>query len=94
MAKGLLGSRFNKEPRRSRNLMGMRSSFGIDAPEFERTRPETERHIFAMCKGERTRKKAKNGFSKEQAGSIGNTIVTKRFSNSRLTCVCKSRKWN
>lgn len=47
--------------------------------------------VFSICKGERTAKKAKNTFSKEQAGTIGSIIVTKRFSNSRLTCVCKSR---
>ena len=48
-------------------------------------RPETERYIFAMCKGERTRKKAKNAFSKEEAGTCGNIIVTKRFSKRRAT---------
>ena len=92
MAKGILGSRYNREPRK-RNVMGIYSSVGIAMPEPE-PRPETERYIFAMCKGERTRKKAKNAFSKEEAGTCGNIIVTKRFSNSRLTCVCKTRNWN
>ncbi len=93
MAKGLLGSRYNKEPRR-KNVMGIYSSFGMTMPETQPTRPETERYIFATCKGERTRKKAKNTFSKEEAGTCGNIIVTKRFRNSRLTCVCKTRNWN
>ena len=49
--------------------------------------------MFAIGKGQRSAKKAKNGFSKEEAGTIGSTILTKRFSNSRLTCVCKSKKY-
>lgn len=93
MAKGLLGSRYKLEPRRKRNIVGVCSSVGA-MPEYEPARPETERYIFAMCKGERTRKKAKNAFSKEEAGTCGNIIVTKRFSNSRLTCVCKTRNWS
>lgn len=47
--------------------------------------------LFAACKGVRCAKKAKNSASKEKAGTIGNTITTKRFAGSRLTCVCKSR---
>lgn len=47
--------------------------------------------IFEECKGERSPKKAKNRASKEAAGTIGRTIVVKRFEGSRLTCVCKSR---
>lgn len=38
--------------------------------------------------------RVKNAYSREEAGTVGNIIVTKRFSNSRLTCVCKSRNWN
>lgn len=46
--------------------------------------------MFAMGKGQLQPKKAKNGYSREQAGTIGRTIVVKRFEGSRLTCVCKS----
>ena len=46
--------------------------------------------MFYLGKGERSPKKAKNRASKEQAGTIGRTIVVKRFEGSRLTCVCKS----
>ena len=52
---------------------------------------EVKERIFEECKGARSPKKAKNRASKEQAGTIGRTIVTKRFEGSRLTCVCKSR---
>ena len=47
--------------------------------------------MFAIGKGQRSAKKAKNGYSKEQAGTIGSMVVTKRFSGSRLTCVCKCK---
>ena len=51
---------------------------------------ESGRKMFAMGKGQPQPKKAKNRASKEQAGTIGRTIVVKRFEGSRLTCVCKS----
>jgi CO dehydrogenase nickel-insertion accessory protein CooC1 len=50
-----------------------------------------ERAIFEQCKHTRTQKRAKNTFSKEEFGTCGTYIATKRFLNSRLTCVCKSR---
>lgn len=46
--------------------------------------------MFAMGKGQPQPKKAKNTASSEKAGTIGRTIVVKRFEGSRLTCVCKS----
>ena len=46
--------------------------------------------MFYLGQGVRQPKKAKNRASKEAAGTIGRTIVVKRFPNSRLTCVCKS----
>ena len=52
---------------------------------------QIERNAFEIGKGVRIRKRAKNTFSKEEAGTCGTYIATKRFSNSRLTCVCKSR---
>lgn len=52
---------------------------------------ENRRRMFNEGKGLLQPKKAKNGASREQAGTIGRTIVVKRFEGSRLTCVCKSR---
>jgi hypothetical protein len=52
---------------------------------------QIERNAFEIGKGTRIRKRAKNTFSKEEFGTCGTYITTKRFSNSRLTCVCKSR---
>lgn len=48
--------------------------------------------MFYLGQGVRSPKKAKNRASKEAAGTIGRTIVVKRFEGSRLTCVCKSLK--
>lgn len=50
----------------------------------------TTDEIFQAGKGQRTRKKCKNSYSREQAGTIGRVVTVKRFENSRLTCVCKS----
>lgn len=50
-----------------------------------------ERNAFEIGKGTKQPKKAKNKFSKEEFGTCGTYIATKRFPNSRLTCVCKSR---
>jgi hypothetical protein len=52
---------------------------------------DIERNAFEIGKGVKQPKKAKNKFSKEEFGTCGTYIATKRFSNSRLTCVCKSR---
>lgn len=51
---------------------------------------ERRGEMFYLGKGERSPKKAKNRASTESAGTIGRTIVVKRFEGSRLTCVCKS----
>ena len=50
-----------------------------------------ERNAFEIGKGKRMQKKVHNSFSKEEFGTCGTYIATRRFSNSRLTCVCKSR---
>lgn len=52
---------------------------------------QIERNAFEIGKGTKQPKKAKNTFSKEEFGTCGTYIATKRFPNSRLTCVCKSR---
>ena len=51
---------------------------------------ENRGEMFYLGQGVRQPKKAKNRASKEQAGTIGRSIVVKRFEGSRLTCVCKS----
>lgn len=51
---------------------------------------EGGRRMFFECQTARSPKKAKNRASKEAAGTIGRSIVVKRFEGSRLTCVCKS----
>ena len=56
----------------------------------EPMRIESRGRMFYEGQGVRQPKKAKNRASKEQAGTIGRTIVVKRFEGSRLTCVCKS----
>lgn len=57
----------------------------------EPMRKETRAEIFFAGKGVRQPKKAKNRASSEAMGTIGCRIVVKRFANSRMTCVCKSR---
>ena len=52
---------------------------------------ETRADMFFACQGVRSPKKAKNRASSEAMGTIGRRIVVKRFANSRMTCVCKSR---
>ena len=52
---------------------------------------ESERTIFAACKGTRTPKKARNNVWSQQCGSMGNYIRTNRFENSYITIVTKSR---
>lgn len=51
---------------------------------------ENRGEMFYLGQGVRQPKKAKNRASKEAAGTIGRSIVVKRFEGSRLTCVCKS----
>lgn len=57
----------------------------------EPMRKETRADIFFAGQGVRSPKKAKNRASSETMGTIGSRIVVKRFANSRMTCVCKSR---
>lgn len=55
-------------------------------------RLDMEHAIFEQCKRTRTRKRVKNTFSREEAGTCGTHITIKRWDNSRLTCVCKSSR--
>ena len=54
---------------------------------------ETRADMFFAGQGVRSPKKAKNRASSEAMGTIGRRIVVKRFANSRVTCVCKSRAY-
>lgn len=91
MAKGVLGSRFNEPPKRRQ--MGVYSSVGKGESVPARMRPENiERTIGSFC-ARPSRRRVRNPYSREEAGTIGNIIVTKRFSNSRLTCVCKTHNY-
>ena len=91
MAKGLLGSRFNEPPKRKR--MGVYSSTSMESAP-RRERPENIERTFGLFMARPSKGCVKNAYSREEAGTVGNIIVTKRFSNSRLTCVCKSRNWS
>ena len=53
-----------------------------------------ETDVFDKCKQARpSRRKCHESASKEEAGRIGNVTITKRFGNSRLICVCSTKKW-
>ena len=54
---------------------------------------DIERNAFEIGKGVRIRKRAKNTFSKEEAGTCGTYVRTMRFENSYTTKVCKSRMY-
>lgn len=78
--RGMVGRTMESDRRRVR-----RETMGDTMPVLE-----SGRKMFYECQGVRSPKKAKNSVSREQAGTIGRTIVVKRFEGSRLTCVCKS----
>ena len=51
-------------------------------------------HAFQGCRGKKTHISGSHKPSpdmRDGVGTVGTQIVTKRFDNSRLTCVCKSR---
>ena len=54
--------------------------------------PVEDRNIFAECKVARQGKqRVRNNVFAERCGRVPSQIVVRRFSNSRLTCVCKSK---
>ena len=58
----------------------------------EMRQPMYGRNVFEQGRDRRPDKgKAKNRYSREEAGTIKNAIVVHRFEGSRLTCVCKSK---
>ena len=54
-------------------------------------RPESEREIFAVCKGVRTRNRVRDHV--RENGTVKSITCTKRFANSRLTCVYKRKEY-
>ena len=52
-----------------------------------------ECNVFDACKQARPKKKWHNRASTIEAGTAKNMTVTKRFRNSRLTCVCNAKVW-
>lgn len=58
----------------------------------EAREPMYGRNMFEQGQDRRPEKgKTKNHYSREEYGTIGTTIIVRRFEGSRLTCVCKSR---
>lgn len=89
-----LGSRYNTEGKR--NTEGTHSSTLMQT---ESVRPRRENIWREMAQTRPCRKKSHisgarrpNPDMREGVGTSGSIILTKRFSNSRLTCVCKTAK--
>ena len=51
---------------------------------------DMERAIFEQCKRERTKKRVRNSFSREEAGTCGDVIVT--FRKGYTTQVCRAHR--
>ena len=79
-------------PRRERRYM----SVGEVARRYEareEAREGIERNVFRAGNIARPQKgKARNGFSREEAGTVGTQMTTRRFVGSHITVYCKSRK--
>lgn len=61
--------------------------------EREERRLGIERDVFRAGNVARPQKgKAKNAYSREEAGTVGTQMTTRRFSGSYITVYCKSRK--
>lgn len=59
----------------------------------EELREGIERNIFRAGNIARPQKgKTKNAYSREEAGTVGTQMTTRRFSGSHITVYCKSRK--
>lgn len=82
----VLGSRFNVTTKRKESYAYgstiMQNSLHVHAKE----------NIFATCKTTRTRKRIRNTWSSEQAGTCGCITYDARFENSYIHIVCKGRK--
>ena len=79
----------NKE-RRYTSVKGVEHSMIMDAAP---RRVELERNVFRAGNITRPQKgKARNGYSREEAGTVGTQMTTRRFVGSHITVYCKSRK--
>ena len=58
---------------------------------MKRLEAEDGERMFQTCKGSRNAKKARNTFSREEAGTIGQTLREKRFSNSYIHITFKTK---
>lgn len=68
-------------------------ALGVD-PRTGRSNHRGSKHLTAIGKGERTQKRVKNSFSKEEAGTIGNYVAVIRWDNSRITkAVYRKKMW-
>ena len=79
-------------PRRERRYVSM----GEAARRYEareEAREGIERNVFRAGSIARPQKgKVKNGYSREEAGTVGTQMTTRRFVGSHITVYCKSRK--
>lgn len=54
----------------------------------------TTRNVAAACQtAGRSKKRVRNDYSTREAGTVQDVIVTRRFRDSRLTCVCKTKAY-
>lgn len=53
---------------------------------------DCERVIFEQCKRQRTQKRVRNSFSREEAGTCGSAIVTIRKSCTHTHQVCRTKR--
>lgn len=59
----------------------------------EAREPMYGRNVFRDCQVRRPEKgKVKNRYSREEAGTMGTQMTTRRFDGSYITVYCKSRK--
>ena len=79
-------------PRRSRRYVSTQEA-ARRYEEREERRMGLERDVFrAGCIARPQKGKAKNAYSREEAGTMGTQMTTRRFSGSYITVYCKSRK--
>ena len=80
----MLGARYNVTG--ARKIVGIHSSTMLC--ESKQARKE---NVFAECKGVRIRKRVRNSFSRDEAGTCSNYVGEVRFSNSYIHVAAKKR---
>lgn len=79
-------------PRRPRHYMSTKEA-ARRYEAREEAREGIERNVFRAGSIARPQKgKVKNGYSREEAGTVGTQMTTRRFFGSHITVCCKSRK--